>query len=609
MAHDYILINDILFGGAVLRAGKKISDDMFDINALIAAGAELIQEDPVSASKADNLNALRAQGRSANIDPGIPIGVGALTSVAASTYLTQAVWHINASTGKDTYDGLLATKSGVSGPLKTWGEMVRRWGRAELNPPNKILEIHIDSDLPDADQITADFNLGPSVQVVVYGKTKTLRTNSGAGLTAATARDALTNAPFTVTDTAVTDWTPYVGKFIEMTSGANVGARALICKDLGSGVAHVSEWMFTFVAPFTDGVGSFPMPAPSAGDKYIVIDMTKVCWGEVSLAGRPGLAAAIPFPPWNTVHFYQFSVQPVGGYFTGEDPAGENGNQQITRCATNEGQWTNIKYYNCIIDLGTFGPYWSFSCNSGVDNCWLCDVEVTPEGMLYMAGGVVTAARGTLGGAFTSMNIGGCVFGGFVPTFLYQGPVVSGFNTLFNGVGRFICGSFAVFYAGDIQPFGGEYWPMRIDLGGEMISFIVDAFSGEPGLPPIWGTNPNSGPINVVSGKVWPMQTLGLGAFVVPTVTISGDFAFDIGFGTAGIFDSADPAVANGAKTYGWNSTTAAWVAPPAFSTWANLLIAVASGGFSTFADSTNCVSTMASPSQGSMICYQCFVI
>ena len=84
MGKEYVLENDILFGGAVLRAGKLCDDTVFNIQALQDAGALLIPADPVSIDLAQKLVELRQQGRSWSVDPGVPISMN-LKSAGSTT--------------------------------------------------------------------------------------------------------------------------------------------------------------------------------------------------------------------------------------------------------------------------------------------------------------------------------------------------------------------------------------------------------------------------------------------------------------------------------------------------------------------------------------------
>jgi hypothetical protein len=74
-----------------------------------------------------------------------------------------------------------------------------------------------------------------------------------------------TNSQATVTDAAA-PWAANLGRHLVMTSGPAVGATAVILRDLGAGVARVSEWIF-------EATGIFPVfPAtPIPGDTYNIV--------------------------------------------------------------------------------------------------------------------------------------------------------------------------------------------------------------------------------------------------------------------------------------------------------------------------------------------------
>lgn len=86
-----------------------------------------------------------------------------------------------------------------------------------------------------------------------------------------------------LTDSVGGSWAAYVtGQYVQLTSGANSGARAAILKDLGGGVARVSE----FYAPLVNGVFTFAGPVTPAGNEtYAILQSPNLGVVSVDLAG------------------------------------------------------------------------------------------------------------------------------------------------------------------------------------------------------------------------------------------------------------------------------------------------------------------------------------
>jgi hypothetical protein len=202
----------------------------------------------------------------------------------SATALSQANWYINALTGNDHNSGIVPTK-----PLKTFAELVKRWGRLPLvltGKPSAVITpillttIYILSDLPASDPIDLQGTIAGNMLLALIGAQTTVHTGT---LTGVVNKNRNINQAQEISDAGIGSWAPFVGKRIRITSGARVGQVAWIVKDLGGVSARTTS--FSNVAL----PGAFPTAVPdnliltgvsdgvmAAGDPYVIEDLTKV---------------------------------------------------------------------------------------------------------------------------------------------------------------------------------------------------------------------------------------------------------------------------------------------------------------------------------------------
>jgi hypothetical protein len=173
-------------------------------------------------------------------------------AATVATAQSQTDWYVDAVAGNDANPGTLAL------PLKTLAALESRLGGGVPGgwlgvPSGATITVHL---------LSADYSTQPTWQLrlgareggrVVIRGTQTIL-HSGR-LSAATNRSNAANTPYQITDSAGIDWTPYVGLFVKLTSGANAGAMAMIAKALGGGAARTGE----FIVP------AFDNPTPTTG--------------------------------------------------------------------------------------------------------------------------------------------------------------------------------------------------------------------------------------------------------------------------------------------------------------------------------------------------------
>ncbi len=98
--------------------------------------------------------------------------------------------------------------------------------------------------------------------------------------TAVTALDRASNVPWSVTDSAIADWTPYEGKLGVITAGARAGAIFGVALRTSAKVARISP-LVTYPA---DGSG-VTLVTPTTGDAYEIFDLPVVSFTSFAVTG------------------------------------------------------------------------------------------------------------------------------------------------------------------------------------------------------------------------------------------------------------------------------------------------------------------------------------
>ena len=208
-----------------------------------------------------DLGSLAAKAPDGSVEP---LGIG------GGTYLSQAVWHINAATGDDLNDG---KTSGTA--LKTFAEWSNRIGD---NVVTVATTVNLDSDLNEPGySIRGSFPLG----CTIAGQ----RTVLHSGVVSNVIQYDYTTSPVTAgsfEDATLTgaSWsdsgpggTSLVNKLVGLTSGAFSGTAGWVAKDNGAKVCRPTG---TFIDALTYANGF-----PSNGDTFDVCDLTKIEGGPI----------------------------------------------------------------------------------------------------------------------------------------------------------------------------------------------------------------------------------------------------------------------------------------------------------------------------------------
>lgn len=190
--------------------------------------------------------------------------------------ISQAVlnWYVDPVSGSDENTGLTSITA-----LKTVNELNFRLGGVF----SQNFSVFILNALVESQPLLRGDSLKSFPLVKVFGTRTTLLTGT---ITASAAVAQDSNLSSQITDTGVASWTPYVGQFIEITSGAQIGWVNVIAKDIGSNTARLGRW--------TSGT---PTPNPTmqstgtitAGSTYRIYDVTDVGLLKVSVSQAAGM--------------------------------------------------------------------------------------------------------------------------------------------------------------------------------------------------------------------------------------------------------------------------------------------------------------------------------
>lgn len=165
------------------------------------------------------------------------------------TWSSQAAWEIDPASGDDENTG----EPGA--PLQTWAEFVRRVTTLGVSMTVTILDNIAENLVGEFGAVTNGLTL------TVQGNPTVLAT----GTIAVVANpNPATNAEGTLTSASVADWTPYVGRIVECTSGAAATCQTVVMANV-AGVAQI---------PFWARRTTFSNPLPVAGDTIRVLQLT-----------------------------------------------------------------------------------------------------------------------------------------------------------------------------------------------------------------------------------------------------------------------------------------------------------------------------------------------
>ena len=192
--------------------------------------------------------------------------------IGPNPYLAEPNWFISWLTGNDQNTGVT-----IDAPLKTFAELVRRWGRDPVAPnfttPSVTITVidHNAADHIGVQFYNRIFTMNASVTIIAAASA-VLQTGT---FTAVRPKNVATNTPFGVTDSAITGGTWPVGRRIKILTGAAAGAWTWIVKNEGAQVARITSPSINGSTPVTPGVG----------DTYQIETLTDLFLANISSKG------------------------------------------------------------------------------------------------------------------------------------------------------------------------------------------------------------------------------------------------------------------------------------------------------------------------------------
>lgn len=216
-------------------------------------------------------------------------------SFAHPSWLNVNDWYIDATNGNDENNGQAsAPAAGNVGPLKTYGELARRWNKGIITPStvlgsNFLCVVWFLTSLPSTDPVFSACSLGTAVLLRYQGQAETVL-YSGT-FTTVTARSPATNTATVLGDTSIVSPTTYLNRrWRNTTVGARLNQAGWIVKDLGGTNFRSSTPQIINAATVTD---------PQVGDTFNIETLTTISLGDISAfiiqAGDTSNSASIQF--------------------------------------------------------------------------------------------------------------------------------------------------------------------------------------------------------------------------------------------------------------------------------------------------------------------------
>lgn len=178
------------------------------------------------------------------------------------TWTAQLTWYVDPATGNDENSGASALA-----PLKTLKEVTRRlrvWNASGGYVVNVLGDVPSTDAWVPSGSLSSDTPITTGQICVVKGQRSTLL--ASATTSASTASNPATNTQTTLIDTAVADFTPYIGKMVVTAAGT----VSFVLAAPSANVATMSEW-YTPDASLGQGTAA---AAPGSGVAYTIVDFT-----------------------------------------------------------------------------------------------------------------------------------------------------------------------------------------------------------------------------------------------------------------------------------------------------------------------------------------------
>jgi hypothetical protein len=193
-------------------------------------------------------------------------GITVIASASGFRWLRQLdphpVWTAQLAWEYSTAGTLEA--SGVPGsPVASVAEIFRRLRRVDTSP--YVITLLSPVAAADRARLTMDYTMAGAIDGTSFTFLGARTVLFSGAFTATSATVPATNSQATVTDVTM-GWAANLGRHVVMTSGPALGATSVVLRDLGAGVARVSEWIFEATGIFS----ATPIPA----DTFNVVSET-----------------------------------------------------------------------------------------------------------------------------------------------------------------------------------------------------------------------------------------------------------------------------------------------------------------------------------------------
>ena len=224
--------------------------------------------------------------------------------VSDQSWLIVNNWYIDATNGNDEFDGQSAAPGvAPAGPLKTHGELARRWGENTIRPTqttvigtNFYCAVNILTSLPATDPVFPTCKIQNNTYLWYRGRAETVLYSGS--ITALTLAAPATNTPTMITDAAIVSWAPYVAKRLRITTaGARNNTVTWIAKDLGALQARVSTPSLSSQMGTSTSIPASSGQTPQTllvGDTFNIEELVTISAGPIFVdinQGGPGASS------------------------------------------------------------------------------------------------------------------------------------------------------------------------------------------------------------------------------------------------------------------------------------------------------------------------------
>jgi hypothetical protein len=205
---------------------------------------------------------------------------GIPSTLTNPTYLSQLTWYIDPVTGVDSNDGASSLTA-----LKTFAELARRWGVFGVLKPStgSLITVNILNDLPSTDRLSCKISLAANVSVLIKGVATTLATGT---LSSVTVKARSTNTALSADFGAAVATFRIDGATPARILNSTTGGVCHVLKAISTNVARLSE---PFVpptltsTPLTTISNSNRSTAFVDGNTWVAQGLTKVYLGDVEV--------------------------------------------------------------------------------------------------------------------------------------------------------------------------------------------------------------------------------------------------------------------------------------------------------------------------------------